>query len=362
MPLGRTQLPRDEGVEPTLTIVVVNHNSWADVARLIEGFGHARETAEGRCELVVIDNASDDRMPADLQINRPWLRIVLRDENEGFATGVNAGWRSARGRWLLLLNPDVVAGPEFLTRVLDRIAHHEFAQSAPPAVVGFALRNPDGSRQPSVGADPSLLRTVIEAFLPRSRRKYKAVWRHKPGPVPWVTGACALVDRAAMDAVGGMDEDFFLYYEEVAFCRSAQARGLRVAFDPGVEVVHLRPLQNRAVSPAMRVITRHSRMLFFQKHQSRWQFFVTVALTRAEATVRGVWNACRRRAQDREAWRIVGEIAQRMAAGEVIGRKFVCDQIARRLRQSPHKAPVSAQMHRRSDRDRAAVGVGSSER
>ena len=69
-----------------------------------------------------------------------------------------------------------------------------------------------------------------------------------------------------LDELGGMDEDFFLYYEEVALCRSARRRGWRVEYDPTVEVVHLRPLQNRPVSPKMRVITRHSKLLYFRKH------------------------------------------------------------------------------------------------
>src|SRR5262249_25683139 len=153
-----------------------------------------------------------------------------------------------------------------------RITHHENRMDKVPAIIGFALRNADGSRQPSVGAEPTVARAFVEPFLPRSRRKYKAVWRTKPGSVDWVTGACVLIDCELLNAQGGMDEDFFLYYEEAAMCRVARDLGKGVEYDPAVEVVHLWPLQNRAITPALRVITRHSRLLYFRKHKSSRQF------------------------------------------------------------------------------------------
>ena len=87
-----------------------------------------------------------------------------------------------------------------------------------------------------------------------------------------------------------MDEDFFLYHEEVAFCRVAQRRGWRVEFDPSVSVVHRHPLQNRAISPKMRVITRHSKLLYFRKHLPRWQFRTLAAIVSLEAAIRGGWS------------------------------------------------------------------------
>ena len=111
---------------------------------------------------------------------------------------------------------------------------HEADPDGPPGIVGFGLRNPDGSPQGSVGVFPTLARTIREQFIPRSRRKYQAGWRIRSGPVDWVTGACMLVNSAMIAELGGMDEDFFLYYEEVAFSRAAQRQGWRVEYDPSV--------------------------------------------------------------------------------------------------------------------------------
>ena len=77
-----------------------------------------------------------------------------------------------------------------------------------PGIVGFGLRNPDGTRQPSVGAFPSLARTVWEQLIPRSRRKYQAGWRTRPGPVDWVTGACMLVNTAILRRARGDGRGF----------------------------------------------------------------------------------------------------------------------------------------------------------
>ncbi len=247
----------DRATGPLVTAVIVNFNSWPDVTELVRALAASTEVESGLCEVVVVDNASDGPIPADFPRSGPAVRLIAREVNGGFAVGVNAGWRAARSPWLLLLNPDVVAGDGLLAQVVARIRGFEDGHAGVPGVVGFGLRNPDGSRQPSVGTFPDLARAVWEQLIPRSRRKYQAVWRTKPGPVAWVTGACMLVNSAMLDALGGLDEDFFLYYEEVALCRAAHRLGWRVEYDPSVEVVHLRPLQNRPVTPKMRVRGSH---------------------------------------------------------------------------------------------------------
>jgi N-acetylglucosaminyl-diphospho-decaprenol L-rhamnosyltransferase len=304
------------GPRPSLTVVIVNYNSWPDVARLVAGLARAPEVAAGICRLVVVDNASDEPPPPDLCA--PGVLLVRRRDNGGFAAGVNAAWHASESPWLLLLNPDVVAGPDLLARVLGRLERDRRRPEGAPGVVGFALRNADGTRQPSVGALPSLARSVWEPLIPRSRRKYQAGWRTRAGPVPWVTGACMLVNAVLLGDLGGMDEDFFLYYEEVALCRLAALRGWSVEFDPSVEVVHLHPLQQRRVSSKLRVITRHSKLLYFRKHLPRWQFIGLTWVVAAEAAARGLWAGIRGRAGRRRAWRTIGAMAVAMRHGAVV--------------------------------------------
>jgi GT2 family glycosyltransferase len=304
-----------------LTVVIVNHNSWPDASRLVASLAGTPEVGAGECEVVVVDNASEGPVPAELARPRRGVRLVARPDNGGFSAGVNAGRREARSPWLLVLNPDVVVPPGRLGQVVARVARYEADRAGAPGVVGFALLNPDGTRQPSVGAFPSLARTLREPLIPRSRRKYQAGWRLRSGPVDWVTGACLLVDVRLLDELGGMDEDFFLYHEEVALCRSARDRGRRVEYDPGVSAVHLHPLQNRAISPKMRVITRHSKLLYFRKHLPRWQFAGLRRIVAAEAAVRGAWSAVQGRDEERRAWRAIRELSRAFRAGnEPLGR------------------------------------------
>ncbi len=308
---------------PLVSVVIVNYNSWPDVAALVSSLSASAAVTDGVCEIVVVDNASDGPVPESLTVTTPGVALILRPENGGFAVGVNAGWRAARGRWILLLNPDVVADEGLLARVVDRARGYKADPTGAPGVVGFGLRNPDGTRQPSVGTFPNLGRTVWEQLIPRSRRKYQAGWRTKPGPVDWVTGACALLSGALLDELGGLDEDFFLYYEEVALCRSAVRRGWRVEYDPTVEVVHLRPLQNRPVTPKMRVITRHSKLLYFRKHLPRWQFLALCGVIATEARLLGAFAQARRRDEEARAWQTVARIESSLRAGDTLGGREV---------------------------------------
>lgn len=308
---------------PVVSAVIVNYNAWPDVAALVASLAASPEVAGGVCEVVVVDNASDGPVPASLRRPPPGVRVIARAENGGFAVGVNAGWRAARGRWLLLLNPDVVAGAGLLARVVAKVGRYESDPGGVPGVVGFGLRNPDGTRQPSVGTFPNLARTVWEQLIPRSRRKYQAVWRTRPGPAAWVTGACVLVNPRMLAALGGLDEEFFLYYEEVALCRSARRGGWRVEYDPSVEVVHLRPLQNRPVTPRMRVITRHSKLLYFRKHLPRWQFLGLCGVVAAEAWVFGLLARVRRRPVEARAWAAVARVERSLRAGAALGGRDV---------------------------------------
>ncbi|HWE40433.1 MAG TPA: glycosyltransferase family 2 protein [Isosphaeraceae bacterium] len=333
-----------------MAIVIVNFEGWPDVGRLVAALAAAPEVAEGRCELVVVDNGSTGPIPEVFLDPMPGVRLVALDSNGGFAAGVNAGWRASAAPWLLLLNPDVVAGPELVGRVLARLDAFEGRAEGPPAVVGFGLRNADGTRQGSVGAPPSLARCLWEPLIPRTRRKYQPAWRTRPGPVPWVTGACALVRAEVLERLGGMDDEFFLYYEEVALCRSARRLGGSVEYDPGVEVVHLRPLQGRRPSPALRIITRHSKLLYFRKHLPRREFLGLSWLVAAEARARGAWAAVLGRADEARAWRAIGALAASMRRGQGPRGREVLEFAESAL--SPPAAGPGRQPPRRGPRQR----------
>jgi GT2 family glycosyltransferase len=175
------------------------------------------------------------------------------------------------------------------------------------------MRNRDGSAQASSGPFPTLLRTLGGLFLPRSRRKCT----HRPEPtrqpVDWVTGGCLLVRRACFQQLQGLDESFFLYYEDVDFCRRAAEAGWSVWFDPSLEVTHHWPLHARRVPAALRLMTRHALLTYSKKHWGGWRsrlmsavVWGEAALRQAWAGVRGDWDASRCYGQLRK---LVGDVA-----------------------------------------------------
>jgi GT2 family glycosyltransferase len=312
------------GPAPRLTVIIVNYESWSETSRLTDSLSTETEFTSGLCQIVVVDNASLGPVPDSMATLRAGLHVLARPDNGGFAVGVNAGWRASRSSWLLVLNPDVEIHPGFLGQVLAKIAEFDQAPGKPPGLVGFGLRNPDGSPQGSVGVFPSLGRTLLEQFIPRSRRKYQSGSRIRSTPVDWVTGACMLVNSAVFEELGGMDEDFFLYHEEVAFCRRAIEHGWRVEHDPTLSVVHTHPLQNRPISPKMRVILRHSKLLYFRKHLQRWQFLGLSTIVELESVIRGPWCRFRGNREEARAWRMVRRISRDLRRGKTVrGREVL---------------------------------------
>jgi N-acetylglucosaminyl-diphospho-decaprenol L-rhamnosyltransferase len=311
---------------PALTVVIVNFCQWRNTARLVGQLRRSVALRTGAADVVVVDNHSPFHPVVRKLGKRHGVTVRRFGRNLGFARAVNRavtepaakGPRPRRAAaapasdWVLLLNPDVTVEDGFLDDVVTAVG--KLAAVEPAAgVVGFRLRNRDGSSQASSGPFPTLLRTLAGLFLPRSRRKCT----HRPEPtrqpVDWVTGGCLLVRRECFRRLGGLDESFFLYYEDVDFCRRAAAAGWGVWFDPSLEVTHHWPLHARPVPAPLRLMTRHALLAYARKHWSGWRARLMSAVVWSEAAlrqgwafVRGDWDASRCYGQLR---RLVGDVA-----------------------------------------------------
>ena len=284
---GRRLTEMQPTCSPKLSVVIVNYDSWPDVLRLVDTLTKAEDFTKGLFEIIVVDNCSPVGIPAS-RPHRDNLFWVDQPTNGGFASGVNAGWRQARGQWLLLLNPDISLNatiPGQLLTLLDRVQTGQMPPdfSGHTGIVGLGLVNPDGSRQPSVGAFPTLSRGLLELFLPRNRRRYQIVSPEKISAVDWVTGAAFLVNTQTMTDLNGFDEAYFLYFEETDFCLRARLAGWATLYEPAINLCHEKPLQNRAVSPMIRLLTRHSRLLYFRKNRPAFEFMAMRWIVWSEA-------------------------------------------------------------------------------
>ncbi len=284
-PRVRPVRPRVAIETPQLSVVIVNFCQWKNTARLTRQLRNCEAVRRGAAEVVIVDNHSPKSdIPRKLR-KLSGVSVVQFGRNCGFARAVNRGSNRSRGEWVLLLNPDVTVHPGFLDEVLEKA--QRFPAIDPNAgVIGFQLRNRDGSRQASAGVFPNLFRTVAGLLVPRSRRKCQ----HRPlsgrQQVPWVTGGCLLVRRDCFEQLRGMDETFFLYYEDVDFCRRAQEGGWSVWYEPALRVTHHFPLHTRKVPPPLRLVTRHALLAYARKHWSGWQSRLLGGLVWTEATVR----------------------------------------------------------------------------
>ena len=301
--------------EPLLTVLIVNYCQWQETTALVRQLRQALSAQQGAVEIVVVDNHSPPHAAAWKLGRLPGVSVRQQYDNRGFASAVNEGGRISRAPWLLLLNPDVRVDENFVDEVLvlsERLSAHE----PRTGVVGLRLHNADGSEQSSAGPYPTLPGILLGLLRPRSRRKYLRRLPAQRGPVPWVTGCGLLVRRDCLHELGGFEDRFFLYYEDVDFCQRARAAGWEVCFEPSLSLTHLHPLQNRVVSSYLRVLTRHALLTYAALHWPPLQAAWLANLVAAEARCRR-WLAWWR--EDADAAELFAElelIAAELARGE----------------------------------------------
>jgi N-acetylglucosaminyl-diphospho-decaprenol L-rhamnosyltransferase len=231
-------------------IIIVNYRTPGLVIDCLHSL--APEVGQaGGIRVALVDNASGDGSEVKLREGiakngwSPWVELLPQRRNGGFAYGNNAGIAAALLQspgpdYIMLLNPDTIVRPGAI------IALAEFLDHRPEVgIVGGQLENADGSVEPSAHNAPSALGELESA----ARLALLSRWllRHQVTPprrtdahqCDWVSGASMMVRRTLIDAIGTMDDRFFLYFEEVDFCSRARNAGWQVWFEPGSRVVHL---------------------------------------------------------------------------------------------------------------------------
>jgi GT2 family glycosyltransferase len=314
---------------PALSILIVNYRQWQHTGALVRQLRRENALRSGLAEVVVVDNHSPGH--SLIRRLRRWHGVALRRwrHNRGFARAVNEAARLGRADWLLLLNPDVTLPEGFAEKAV--IAAEETLADDPRAgVIGFGLRHRDGSRQHSFGPFPSLLGSLARLLLPRARRKYHADSPRQRCRVPWVTGACLLVRRDCFEDLGGLDERFFLYYEDVDLARRAAERGWHVWHEPSLNVTHFRPLHARSVPAHLRLFTRHALLTYAARHWPQEHFEAATVIVRAEAWLREFAAACRRDDDAVEAFATLRHLAADLADGNEAKARRRLDRFVRR--------------------------------
>lgn len=229
---------------PDLSIVTVNYNTEDYLCACLQSV--VANTHDTRFEHIVVDNASRTRGALDLVRREFRSAIVIENpRNLGFSGGCNVGIERAAGRYVLLLNPDTQVGPGALDDMVS------FLDSRPDvAVLGSPLVHADGRDQRCAGrAFPTPLiflfgrTTLLTRLFPNNRTSARFAWHHDPNrtepyEVDWVSGACMMVRREAIDDVGPIDPGFFFMWEDADWCFRMHQAGWKVFCHHEVNVVH----------------------------------------------------------------------------------------------------------------------------
>jgi GT2 family glycosyltransferase len=251
-----------------LSIIVVSYNARVDLERCLSLLHEAPPSASH--EILVVDNGSSD---GSVTAARHWpaVRVIELGGNRGFACATNVGITASSGENLLLLNSDTLARGPALDRLLAVLRAHPDA-----AVAGPRLVDGMGRVELSFGRMISPWNELRQKRLAhghargvgRASRLVESMTRTTQWP-DWVSGACLLVRRRDAEAVGLLDERYFLYTEDVDFCAAIRARGRRILFTPDVEVVHLGGRSAASAPAATRAAYHRSHLAFYTKHHPR---------------------------------------------------------------------------------------------
>lgn len=262
--------PRRRQATTHVSVVVINYCQWRNTQRIARQLVDADAIDDGIANVIIVDNDSPpDSALAHLR-RTPGVTVKRFHSNTGFAKAANEGCRLATGEWVLLLNPDTAVPEGFLDQ-LESLCRTLEQEEPKAGVIGLALRHADGSDQPSSGPPPTLCRTLGGLVLPRQVRKCRTISSDNRVAVPWVTGCGMLIRRECWAQMGGFDEAFFLYYEDVDFCRRAWDSGWSVWYEPALRLTHFTPLHTRPVPPELRLMTRHALLTYAEKYWGNWR-------------------------------------------------------------------------------------------
>lgn len=250
---------------PDVSVIVVNWNTRDLLAECLDSV--LKTTGNLGVELIVVDNASHDGSREMVCERFPAVRLIANATNEGFARANNQGIALGQGRYLLLLNSDAVVTPGAVEALLG------LARAEPRAgIVGAQLLYPGGAFQASHTPFPNVWQEFL--ILTGLGRLCWGPWYPSRGPeeekgpqvVDYVEGACMLVRREAVEEVGGLDEGYFMYAEEVDWCYSMKKRDWQVWYQPGARIIHHGGGSSRHRRPQREADLYCSRVRFFRKH------------------------------------------------------------------------------------------------
>lgn len=248
---GLPPSPMPVSEQPLVTFITVNYRMREHIRNLLKGFEDAQITFP--YEYYLVDCSPEDGTYAMVTQTYPWVKAIDPKANLGFGRGNNVAMKLAKGKYIVLVNPDLVIFPGELEKWIEWMeAHPDVGISAPRVL------NPDRTDQTTtcrfhtIGI-PLYRRTAL-GKLPWAKKAVdrfimKDMDRTKEQPIDWAQGSALCIRRDLVEKIGGFDEAFFMYFEDTDLCRRAWEAGSRVVYTPVASVVHYHHRESRIKRP-----------------------------------------------------------------------------------------------------------------
>jgi GT2 family glycosyltransferase len=240
-------------VETDLSIIIVTYNSEKEISVLLNSIKKSKDKLIK--EIIIIDNFSQDETLIMLKKYQYQIQLIESKTNLGFSKAVNLGIKKSRGEYLLLLNPDT----QVKIGCLDKLV--QFAkESKPLGAVVPRLINPDGRPQASAFHFPSIFNAIRAYFFNQKEYYGKYLPPNKINQLEVAVMAAFLIPRSTIEKVGLLSEKFFLYYEDIDYCRRLHQNKLPLCYLPTAKVIHVHGASGNFRSPQNSPLSKSARI------------------------------------------------------------------------------------------------------
>ncbi len=274
-----------------ISIIIVSYNTERLLKECIESI--IKNTKGIKYEIIVVDNNSNDGSVSVAKKLK--VKVIKNRQNMGFTKGNNQGIEVAKGEYILLLNSDTLISDNTLGEVVNYMKVHPEV-----GIATCALKNSDGSLQGTGGYFPTLLRVfswmtiagvpfvdlIIKPFHPMHEKSFLRGdgFYKKERDLDWVTGAFLLGRKKVFGESGGLDEDYFMYGEDVDFCFKAKEKGWKVKYLPKFSIIHYGGASSTREFP---LLSEYKGIkIFYKKHYPEWQYPILRILLKVGSLIR----------------------------------------------------------------------------
>jgi hypothetical protein len=272
-----------------LSIIIVNYNTSTLLKECISSI--RKSTKPIPFEIIVVDNASTDKSDKYLSSlsSEKQIKVIKNKKNLGFSKANNQGIKIAEGEFILLLNSDTLINDNIFPKLFEWLDVNKQA-----GIVSCKLKNSDGTIQATGGYFPTLskvatwmlffddlplLNKLLKPFHPKAE-----FYPNTDFQLDWVTGAFFLIRREVIDKIGYLDEDYFMYVEDLDYCYRAKKEGWEVWYLPFVSIIHLGGASSTKAYP---LISEYENIkLFYKKNLPVWQYQILIFLLKMGAVLR----------------------------------------------------------------------------